>query len=344
MTDRAPRPSRLRRLRRLVRLVVLPVLGYLGLATVVEKGRTAAPLPRGTARPAELDAAALQADLAALAAPAMEGRKVASPGGLRARALVEQRFTELGLAPLPGGGLARPFSFRHRSVRALFRRDRPFEMTIEGAANVVGVLPGTEKGSGALLLGAHYDHLGVRDGRLYPGADDDASGIAGLFAVAAWAKGHPLRHDLIVAAFDAEELGLRGSRALLADPGLSRASLRAMVDMDMVGRGDAGGLTVTGTWRNPQFLPLVEQAAARARIPVFLRHDRPRWLAGFVEDWTDSSDHGPFAEAGVPWLYAGVEDHADYHGTGDTADKVDPAFHAAAVEVVLDLLRLLDAR
>ena len=337
-------PSRFRRIRRLIRWTALPCLAYLGAATAFESWRTRDPLPRGAARPAELDPAALHADLVALADPGLEGRRTATPGGRKARDLVAQRFAELGLIPLPGGELARPFSFRHRSLRALWRRDRPFEITVQGAANVVGVRKGSDPAAGALLLGAHHDHLGVREGVLHPGADDDASGVAALFAVAAWVQPHPLRHDLIVAAFDAEEMGLRGSRALLADPGLPRDRLKAVLNLDMVGRSDAGGLTITGTWRNPQFRPLVEQAAARAAIPVFLRHDRPLWLGGFVQDWTDASDHGPFAQAGIPWLYAGVEDHADYHGPGDTAAKIDPAFHAAAVEIVLDLVRLLDAR
>jgi hypothetical protein len=322
----------------------LACVAWLAGATAVETYRTRDPLPPGTPAPVAIDGAALHADVAALAAPEMQGRRTATDGGRRARAWVKTRFESLGLAPLPGGGLERPFSFRHRSIRALWRRDRPFEVTFDDAANVVGRLAGSDPAAGTLIVSAHYDHIGVRDGVTYPGADDDASGIAGLFAVAEEVRRRPLRHDLVLAAFDAEELGLRGARAFLDDPGFPRGTLRAVVDMDMIGRSDGGGVVVTGTWRNPQLRPLVEEAARRSPIRVFLRHDRPFWLAGFVDDWTTASDHGPFAEAGYAWLFVGVEDHADYHGPGDVAGKIDPAFHAAAASLVLDLLRQLDAR
>ena len=65
--------------------------------------------------------------------------------------------------------------------------------------------------------------------------------------------------------------------------------------------------------------------------------------AGMVEDWTNQSDHGPFHEAGIPFLYFGVEDHPDYHQPTDTPDKIDPAFFRGVVEMVLDTLLALDA-
>jgi len=325
-------------------MVVLPALGYMLIATGIEKARTADALNRGPEHHGRIDGEPLHRDLTTLADPGMEGRRTGTHGGRKARTFVIERFERLGLTPLPGGGLERPFSFQHRSVRALWRRDRPFTMTIDGAANVVGMVKGSVPSVGALLIGAHYDHLGVRAGTLYPGADDNASGVAGLLALAGWARDHPLRHDLIFAAFDAEELGLRGSRALLADPAFPLSSLRAVLNLDMIGRSDAGGVTITGTWRHPELRPPVEKAAWRAPVAVFLRHDRPFWLGGFVQDWTTASDHGPFAEVGIPFLSLSVEDHADYHGPGDTAEQIDPVFHAGAVDLALDLLLQLDAR
>jgi Zn-dependent M28 family amino/carboxypeptidase len=215
-------------------------------------------------------------------------------------------------------------------------------MTIEGAANVVGLVRGTRPDARALLVSAHYDHDGVRDGVLYPGADDNASGVAVLLALATWTRAHPLSHTAVFAATDAEEVGLRGAEALLADPGFTRARLGAVLNMDMVGRPDGGGLAVAGTSPQPELRPIVLEAASHAAIPVKLGHDRPRWQAGFVDDWTEASDQAPFVDAGYRWLYVGVENHADYHRPGDVLEKVPSAYHGAVAEFVLDLLRGLD--
>ena len=330
------------RVRRSLRYVVVAALAWAVAATMLEKRRMATPLPRGKPRAHELSSAALRDDLLTLAAPEMEGRRTAQPGGRKARAFIADRFMSLGLEPLPGG-LVRSFSFTHTSIRALWRRDRPFRVEIAGAANVVGLVPGTQAGARLLLASAHYDHLGIRDGVLYPGADDNASGVAALLEIASWVRQHPLRHSIAFAAFDAEELGLRGAEALVADPGFPLARLDAVLNMDMIGRPDGGGLVVAGASPHPAFRPLLEAAAAQALIPVRLGHDKPSWQAGFVQDWTTASDHGPFAEAAIPFLYLGVEDHADYHGPGDTADKISADYHAAVAELALDLLRRLDA-
>ena len=278
--------------------------------------------------------------LMALAAPEMEGRRSAEPGGLRARAWLVERFSGLGLTAFPGG-FERPFAFTQTSIRALWKSDRSFRREITGAANVVGFVPGTQD-EGVLLVSAHYDHLGIRDGKLYPGADDNASGVAGLLSLATWARAHPLRHRVVFAAFDAEELGLRGAQAFVADPPIPIARIAAVLNMDMIGRPEGGGLVVTGTWRHPELRPIVEEAARHASVPVYLRHERPFYIAGFVEDWTGASDQGPFAELGVPFLYLGVEDHAGYHDPSDTPERVPAAAHAGATELALDLLRGLD--
>lgn len=86
------------------------------------------------------------------------------------------------------------------------------------------------------------------------------------------------------------------------------------------------------------------RAAAEGRgLQVVFGHDRPIYKAGRVGDWTHSSDHGPFHDAGVPFVYLGVEDHADYHQASDAADKIAPRFVAEVGALVVALLRHLDA-
>jgi Zn-dependent M28 family amino/carboxypeptidase len=281
-------------------------------------------------------------DVRALASPEMEGRKVATEGGRRARAFVAQRFAELGLqAPRPG--YLQPFEFDHTSIRAIWKRHRPVTVRITGAANVLGIVPGRDPQAGVLLLSAHYDHDGLQDGVLYPGADDNASGVAALLEVARWLRAHPLEHDVLCVAFDGEEAGLRGAEALVADWPVPRERVRFALNLDMVGRDDFGRIVAVGTYHTPALRPVIEQAARRSSLPVLVGHDRPRWRAGSVEDWTDSSDHGPLHDAGVPFLYLGVEDHEDYHQPTDTADRVSPVFLHAGAELVLETLQAVDA-
>ncbi|HEV8202291.1 MAG TPA: M28 family peptidase, partial [Candidatus Polarisedimenticolia bacterium] len=201
-------------------LLAIVVAGEIG-ARLVETRRIARPLaaPRSAAAAPRLDSAALLADVQALASPEFEGRRADSDGGRRARAFVLDRFERLGLDPAVPG-YVQPFSFTHRSVRALLRRDRPFALEFKDNANVLGLVRGKTDPDRFLLVSAHYDHLGIRRGDLYPGADDNASGVAALLGFAAWFATHPPEHTVVLAAFDAEEEGCRGSEAFAQAPPL----------------------------------------------------------------------------------------------------------------------------
>ena len=111
-----------------------------------------------------------------------------------------------------------PFIFVHRSIRGLFTPGRKFRTGYPDAANLIGTIPGTDPSAPYLVISAHYDHLGIMNAKMYPGADDNASGIAVLLAAARWVSQHPLIHPMLFAAFDGEEEGLRGSEAFIRNP------------------------------------------------------------------------------------------------------------------------------
>jgi hypothetical protein len=355
-----------RRARR--RLIVLSIVAlsclYLSMATWNERRRIAAE-PRAAA-PAEavahsVDRSRLMSDVRRLADPGMQGRRTGTEGGRRARAFIEQRMREIGLQPA-GATYAHPFAFVHHSIKGLLLPGRPFKIAYDDAANVVGSLPPscgrareapTDTGGPlgctppasdrALVVSAHYDHLGVRDGVVYPGADDNASGVAALLAAAAAVAGAPRRHEIVFVAFDAEELGLKGSEAYVRDRGVSPQTVAAIVNLDMGSRSDSDEIFVVGPGHTPAPEPIVSAGQRRAAVNLLRGHERPMLTAGFVEDWTQSSDHGPFADAGVPFLYFGVEDHADYHAPGDTADKINPVFFGNVADAVVEAVKALDA-
>ena len=148
-----------------------------------------------------IDAPALLADLKALSSDDTEGHRIGKPGGARARALVEARFTAAGLVPF-GTTYLQPFtsSPRRGGVPGLT------------GVNVVGRLDGRATAGRYIVVSAHYDHVGIRNGQVYNGADDNASGTAAVLQMAAHFKARPPRHTMLFVFFDAEELGLVGAR------------------------------------------------------------------------------------------------------------------------------------
>ena len=156
-------------------------------------------------------------------------------------------------------------------------------------------------GAKPIVISAHYDHLGTTDAGIFHGADDNASGVATLLAVARHLRISPLRHPAIVAALDAEELGLEGAKAFLAGRPEARTAV-LNVNLDMVSRNDRNEIFAAGTHHYPRFKPMLEDVRTRARVQVLFGHDRPLYRSGGVEDWTWMSDHYAFHGAGVPFV------------------------------------------
>jgi Zn-dependent M28 family amino/carboxypeptidase len=242
--------------------------------------------------------------------------------------MIVDRFRELGLKPV-NGSYVHTFSF----VESRRGGSREFP----DAANVIGMVAGTRDPASFVVLSAHYDHLGVRNGATYPGADDNASGVAAMLSLAGWFSAHPPARSILLVAFDGEEQGLQGARHFTARPPVDLKRITAVVNLDMIGRGDKNTLFVAGTRHYPALEPIVREAARGRALVVAFGHDGGS--AG--EDWTNSSDHGPFHAAGVPFLYFGVEDHADYHKPTDTAEKIPRAFYLEATRLVLDVVARL---
>jgi hypothetical protein len=284
--------------------------------------------------PEAISADALMTTVRTLASREYQGRAAGTDGGARARAFILERFSTLGLKPV-GPSLEHAFTFTPKAQSARGDTTRATR-----GVNLVGRCAGLEPALPAIVLSAHYDHLGVRDGQVYPGADDNASGVAVALELAARCAARPFRHDLVIALFDAEEGGLNGARAFVSAPTLPRDRVALNVNLDMVARGDKGEIYIAGTAHYPTLRPLLEPVAAGAPVRVRFGHDVP---GSGHDDWTLQSDHGPFHQAGIPFVYFGVEDHPDYHQPTDTADRINPDFFAKAAGVILDALRALDA-
>ena len=278
-----------------------------------------------------IDSERLMSTVTTLADPKFEGRAAGSPGGIAARAWILERFKASGLHPVSGSYVF-PFKFARQSMTGLDG---------EGA-NVLGMCVGKDPTLPMFVVSAHYDHLGIRDGVIYPGADDNASGVAVILEVAAYCQKHPFRRSLVFAAFDAEEGGLNGARVFVSNPPLPKDRIALNVNLDMVSRSEKREIFIAGTYHTPALKAPLEEVARGAPITVLFGHDRPKAIAGGVDDWTNQSDHGPFHAAKIPFVYFGVEDHADYHKPTDTADKISRGFFVDVAETVLDAILHLD--
>jgi hypothetical protein len=215
--------------------------------------------------------------------------------------------------------------------------------TTEPVFNVLGRLPGAKPSNGkpapVVVIGAHYDHLGFGDRHsLAPdshqphlGADDNASGAAGVLEAARQLAGRAgtLPADVVFMAFSGEESGVLGSTHLTRTPptGLAMKDIRAMINLDMVGRLRDNKLTVFGTATAAEWPALLEPACAAVRVGC-----SPVDGGGM-----GPSDQMPFYAAGVPVLHLFTGTHGDYHKPSDTADKINAAGTGQIAALVADL-------
>ncbi|HEY4322227.1 MAG TPA: M28 family peptidase [Gemmatimonadales bacterium] len=308
------------------------ILGILASATIAANG---SPLPAQAPRCAApaIDSALLLHDDGRLSDDSMRGRYVGTPGNARARDFIAARFDALGLT-LTSAGRILPFAAR------------AFGEPLRGA-NVAGIIRGTSHPDQYIAVTAHFDHIGTAGhgqcraqggDSICNGADDNASGTAGILALAAWFMRHPPAHSLLFVAFDAEEEDDVGSQAFVANPPVALDSVLVDVNLDMVGRNAKNELYAAGPDRFPAFRPLVVATAACTPIHLLIGHDG----AG-GDDWTEQSDQDAFFKRGIPFVYFGEEDHPDYHRPGDQVERLMPGFFAAAVRAAGDLVQRFDA-
>lgn len=264
-----------------------------------------------------------KAHVATLASSEYAGRRGA--GGVKAATYVGRELKALGLEPGFGGDYV-------QDVPAADGRG------VIGH-NVAAKLEGSDPAQSDewIIIGAHFDHLGRSGSDYYPGADDNASGVAMMLEIArcmAAAEARPRRSVLFV-GFDLEEYGLLGSRYFVEHPPMPLAKIKLFVTADMIGRSLGGvcdGLVfVFGTQTSPSLKRFVDEAAAR----------QPIRLATLGNDVLiiDRSDYGPFRGHSIPYLFFSTGENPCYHQRTDTSDTLDYDTALAATRVVFGVIR-----
>jgi len=278
----------------------------------------------------------------------LRGRRAGSQEGAKAAKYIAGVFEDLGLEPAgDGDGFEQPFE---RMMALRTKPDPEGEGESWTAAkvvyrNVLGWLPGSDPAVADeyVLIGAHFDHLGERDGEVHLGADDNASGTAAMLAIArACAEGSPRpRRSVLFAAFDGEERGLEGSRYFVRHSPRSLEKLVAMINLDMLGRGtfydqkrmgplkkamripEGMAVGVLGTSYSPELAAIARAVCGADELPIVVPEDYPL-LQRFIEKQSKGrSDHAPFEQLEIPYLFFSTGESDDYHRPTDTVDKVD---------------------
>jgi len=271
-----------------------------------------------------------------LADPALEGRLTGTPGEACTAEYVAREFERLGVVPAYNGSY-------FQEVFGTTALD-PHGPAVSGR-NVAGVLLGDDpvRRNDVVIIGAHHDHLGTGSygsmapagsGGVHHGADDNASGVAALLRIAeALATGPRPAGSVMFVTFTGEELGLLGSSRFVNEPPLPLERVRAMVNLDMVGRLGAGPLIVYGTGTAAEWESILADAVG----------------PGGPELATDPSGYGPsdhtsFYARDIPVLHFFTNVHEDYHRPSDTWDRVDYEGLETVADIVERVVRLVADR
>lgn len=259
-----------------------------------------------------------------LSSDAFEGRRTGTKGAIKAKKYIINQFHTLGVLPLRGS---------YEQSFLFINKRKEYNGT-----NILGYIKGTYYPEKFIVVSAHYDHEGIKQGNIYNGADDNASGISALFSFAEYFKNNPPKYSVILAAFDGEELGLQGSKYFVNNSPVFSKNIVANLNMDMISRSIKNELYVVGTVHNKQLEYIIKHFDCSKKMNLRIGHD------GYddLDNWTYSSDHANFYKKGIPFLYFGVEDHKDYHEPTDDYENIHPEFYTEAVNTIISVFEKID--
>jgi len=274
---------------------------------------------------AQVDSVKLLTDLQILSADSLEGRAAGTKGGEMTRKYITHRLSQIGITAF----------FPEYKQNFEFTEGR--DSRTKNGVNLAGFIRGNS--DNIIVLSAHYDHVGIIDGKIFNGADDNASGVAALLAIAEYFQTNSPEHTIIFAFFDAEEKGLKGSEAFVNSVVFEKEKVVLNINMDMVSRNAKGEIFIAGTKYKASLKKICSSISSNQPVKILFGHDGTNKRE---QDWTNSSDHKHFHKLGIPFLYFGVADHAYYHKENDEFESIDPTFFLKASQTVLNFAVYLD--
>ncbi len=273
-----------------------------------------------------------------LASDKLKGRGTGTPEERMAAEYIAKQFRKIGLSPKGDNGtFFHKFSFKKSSD--------PHGGVDEGAKqisaqNVAGYLDnGAEY---TIVIGAHYDHLGLGhdhnsldanpEGKIHNGADDNASGTAGVIELARYfaKNGVKEQHNFLFLCFSGEELGLYGSKKYTETPTIDLSKVSFMINMDMIGRlNEEKKVVVGGVGTAPDFVPTIKNLKGDLSVKLDSAGVGP-------------SDHTSFYLKNIPVLFFFTGQHSDYHKPTDDVEKVNFPGVKLILETAGQVIQTLD--
>ena len=280
----------------------------------------------------------IKEDVVFLADDKLEGRSTGTEGERIAADYIIKRFKEIGVEPMGTNGYLQPFTFSPKTD--------PHQETTYTSSGSTGTITGNNvvgfinnNADKTVVIGAHYDHLGLGDeGSLYRdesqaihnGADDNASGVAVMIDLAGRLKNINTNNNYLFIAFSGEEMGLLGSNYFVKNPTLSNENINYMINMDMVGRLKTDStLAVYGTGTSPIFKQTI--SANNKRFKIIEK-----------ESGIGPSDHTSFYLQDIPVLHLFTGQHEDYHKPTDDFDKLNYEGMDLISKYIFDIITDLD--
>jgi Peptidase family M28/PDZ domain len=283
---------------------------------------------------AQIEIKRLHEHIEYLASDKLKGRATSTKGALKAAKYVAKQFKKIGLIPKGTNGYDAPFTYHQaNNPHAAENTNSP----AKESKNVVGYIDnGAEY---TIIIGAHYDHLGEGEdgnsldpnpkGKIHNGADDNASGTAGVIELARYYQNNGKKepYNLLFMAFSGEELGLYGSKKFCENPTIDLSKVHLMLNMDMIGRyNEDKAMVVGGVGTAPQLYGLVNYTKDKIHVKIDSAGIGP-------------SDHTSFYLKNIPVFFFFTGQHGDYHKPTDDAEKIN---YEGEADVLAFAIRLLD--
>lgn len=285
----------------------------------------------------EIKATDIYSHIEFLASDSLQGRESGTEFEAMASNYIIQKFEEFGVQPKGDDGtFLQAFTINTaRLTNPHATDDAEGERRV--ANNVVGWIPGRSTSNEYVVIGAHYDHLGYGSfgslyrgdtPRIHNGADDNASGTAGLLELAHYFSEHPPVDNILFLAFSGEEMGLLGSAHYVEEPTVDLAQAKAMINLDMIGRMSDKNLLIFGVGTTPKW----------SELAVAVNEDSLN--LNLVKDGTGASDHTSFYYKNIPVLHYFTDTHSDYHRPSDDLAYIEVGGQEL---VVSHVARMVDA-
>ena len=291
-----------------------------------------------TAKAQEIEVTQLKKDIYFLAKDKLEGRATGEKGAKKAADYISYRFKKIGLLPRGDDNTY----LKKYQVRVPANPHTSTDSTAKElhSANVVGFINNNSENT--IIIGAHYDHLGLGmdgnsldanpQGKIHNGADDNASGVAGVLALANYYQNNKIKehYNFLFLCFSGEELGLFGSKKFCENPSIDLSNVDFMLNMDMIGRLDSlNHLIVYGVGTATPFVTLVNDTKGDLKLKLDSSGIGP-------------SDHTSFYLKDIPVLHFFTGQHSDYHKPSDDAEKINYDGEKKVLEYIVKLVNEID--